>query len=264
MNNKHWILTILFALAATVMQAVGDYKNGDKLFVCASSGLIFREGPSQKSAKIMTIPYGQGVIVADTMIRDKPFEVNEARVYLADVTDENGQNVYKYYKIKGYWVKVNYGNRRGYVFDGYLSRLPAIKKLSSDTIALEGVVANLNNYCSKNLKFIRKIRDKSNPDDSYRGKNIYTYNGNVDISISNSGTRIEISDISLEEAYLFATAMYGISAETANKDEYGWLRWSESKPDEMIFEVNQGGSPWNGVWIKKEKNIIIIALIGNC
>ena len=70
---------------------------------------VVRDKPDAKATKVATIPYGAKVIVQPNIGIKAPFEVEEIKGFV----------------VKGYWLLVKYGNTEGFVFDGYLSRLPA-------------------------------------------------------------------------------------------------------------------------------------------
>lgn len=97
---------IFLLLAATLysadIYAIGYYSWSDTLNVFALSGLRLRDKPG--GAVIATAPYGSKI----TMQEQQP---NDRRD-----TIEN---------IPGHWAKAVWQGKEGYVFDGFLSRLPA-------------------------------------------------------------------------------------------------------------------------------------------
>lgn len=96
------IILFFFLLFATAIHAIGIYCTGDTLHCFAISGLKLRDAPRGKV--LTSIPLGGNVIVLDLQHAD------------AHDTFEN---------IAGNWIHVQYGNQNGYVFDGFLSKLPA-------------------------------------------------------------------------------------------------------------------------------------------
>lgn len=78
-----------------------------KLYVLAVSGLNLRETSDSKSKVIKKVPLGKLVIRLD----------NDAGTN--DMTSEN---------IKGRMIKASYGSLQGYIFDGFLSQYPPIRK----------------------------------------------------------------------------------------------------------------------------------------
>lgn len=83
------------------------YQKGDTLNVLANSGLELKNKPSLSSKTLSLVSYGDQVLV----IKDKKRKVK---------LEVDG--------ITGYWILVKYGNMVGYVFDGFLSKLPAPAK----------------------------------------------------------------------------------------------------------------------------------------
>ncbi len=81
-----------------------EYQNGSYLNVLASR-LNIRSKPSIKGKVIGSVPYG-------------------ARIKILHKT----KWAYQSEGIKGNWVRISTGNKIGYVFDGYLSPLPAPPK----------------------------------------------------------------------------------------------------------------------------------------
>jgi hypothetical protein len=86
---------------------INSYDYGDTLTCLAISGLKIRSEPGGDNV-IGKVPYGGKVIA------------------YARPLDASGKNFYyKSEGIEGSWVKVKYNDLTGYVFDGFLSSLPA-------------------------------------------------------------------------------------------------------------------------------------------
>ena len=85
------------------------FKDGETLYIWAASGLNLRDKPDAKGTKLITIPYGSKVVVQPNIGVKVPFEVEQS----------------KDFSVKGYWLLVKYENTEGYIFDGFLSKLPA-------------------------------------------------------------------------------------------------------------------------------------------
>ena len=105
---------ILFLCSLTAVSAISKYKAGDKLFVLSTAGLSLREAPDISRAKIMSIKNGAPLVVLKEDLNLYPFSLTE----------------FDGFELAGYWVKVlTWDNKTGYVFDGYLSRYQAPKKV---------------------------------------------------------------------------------------------------------------------------------------
>ena len=104
-----YILLLLISLASLSSSAIDVYSEGDELFVLATSGLRMREAPINGSS-VTTIPYGE--------------EVKILKIEAYDLREEFRRT---YDGISVTWPKVEYKGKVGYVFDGFLCRLPAPK-----------------------------------------------------------------------------------------------------------------------------------------
>ena len=115
-------LKLLLLLTSINLTAQSSrFKDNETLNVWAASGLNMRDKPDAKAAKVATIPYGTKVTVQANIGIKIPFEVEEFKGFI----------------VKGYWLLVKYGNTEGFVFDGFLSRLPAPKSNKREDTALE-------------------------------------------------------------------------------------------------------------------------------
>lgn len=94
------------------------YKKGDTLTVFYLEGIRLRKEAGIDAEIISRLNFGNKVKVVDENIGKLPFE------------DEFSL----YYTIKGYWVLVETPAGRGYVFDGYLSRM----RIAEDDYAIYG------------------------------------------------------------------------------------------------------------------------------
>ncbi|NPV02461.1 MAG: SH3 domain-containing protein [Brevinematales bacterium] len=83
------------------------YKSGESIKAFALSGLLMRDGPGTNFQKLVKIPFGAKVKILENPDTSVKF-ISEG--------------------IEGYWVRVEYLQTNGYVFDGYLSTLPIVKK----------------------------------------------------------------------------------------------------------------------------------------
>ena len=101
-------MKIIFLFLLVLQSAVlfgQKYQIGDTLTVNAYSGLNMRTRPDQ-SAKVITLTkYGEKLIVTTLPTEKNTTEINT---------------------LSGNWIKVSDGINTGYVFDGYLTRLPVV------------------------------------------------------------------------------------------------------------------------------------------
>ncbi|NPV01640.1 MAG: SH3 domain-containing protein [Brevinematales bacterium] len=102
------------------------YAPGDTLNVLAISGLNLREKADINGKPIVKVPYaGMLTVLKDTA---KPV-------------------VFSFDNIDGHWVYAEYEGKKGYIFDGYLSKLPAPQ---SDAGEID-LPSLMQNYLQNNL-----------------------------------------------------------------------------------------------------------------
>lgn len=114
-----FIITIFLAIIFSEFSIANFYKKGDTLHVWAKSGLNMREGPGTDFPKMKKLEYGDQVKVIDQQLYS----------HSLSLTILKKKKKHNQFKLTGHWVKVKIGKREGYVFDGYLSRLPAMKMI---------------------------------------------------------------------------------------------------------------------------------------
>ena len=78
---------------------------GDRLYVVAESGINARVFPSLNHQILFGVGYGEQV------------KVLESDPNSSECIDD----------LAGHWIRIAYGNQVGYVFDGYLSKLPPVE-----------------------------------------------------------------------------------------------------------------------------------------
>ena len=121
MKKQLALLCLAFFTSIYAAIAIHQYQEGDTLFVWAKSGLVLRAAPDYKAEKIITMPFGRAVKTLWHKYRDE--DISETEVAVVQPYNFNGKT-YPGYKIPGLWVQVTVQGKRGYVFDGYLSKYP--------------------------------------------------------------------------------------------------------------------------------------------
>lgn len=76
---------------------------GERLIVVCRSGLSLREGPGANTKRLAVVRPGQEVVLVEDSLLQVPYE---------------------YDGLKGYWAYVDYKGQKGYIFSGYLGKLP--------------------------------------------------------------------------------------------------------------------------------------------
>lgn len=235
-------LSLLCFLCPAYSNDIVTYSTGENLHIWAISGLNLRTEPNAKSTKVANIPFGARVKVVDSQPHTHPFSYTMVKSKTHDKLVE--------WIVDGYWVKVEYQDQTGYVFDGYLGKLPVITD-SPEHIPYFNLV-HIKAYGAKHwgglaeetktttLNFEDNQRD---PDKGHSSSYILTFkNGayyeNEEASFSGS-TSIFIKDISLVEAYLLFNALTGFEYKQKLNRENGdpilETRLSSLKDNELRF-----------------------------
>ena len=221
------------------------FKEGETLNVWASSGLNMREKPDAKSAKRVAIPYGAEVSVLPNIGVKMPFEVEE----------------FKGFTVKGYWLLVKYGNTEGFVFDGFLSRLPAPVPTEMD-LAIEtyletqikriGQEYDIQVYDDQTQK-MRPVKpnEKYQDQQSYQYKVKYNFNLRYERKEEPGGRTITfiLPNLTLFEGYLLVKEHFY----DAEKDVFSF----DKKGKTIIMKPKKEGEGCT-YWIKQDGNKITI------
>jgi hypothetical protein len=201
------ILLLLLVLLPQGLWAIQRYSLGQTLNVLAVKGLNLRDKPHGDRI-IRALPYGTQVVVAENPNQDYPFEADG---------------------IKGFWVKVRVGeNTFGYVFDGFLSALPAPNP----------TCASLRDYCTQTLKplgprMIKEIYYWDGYGNIASYVQAFEYQGQIfALSESNSPyanlLELVLPSASLEEAWLIARVCLKAELEAAKR----------AVTEQPIFDLN--------------------------
>ena len=186
---------MLLCLDFQSVKANSTYEWGDTLNVWAKSGLNMREGPGTNFPKMKKLEYGDQVQVIDNQLRSKSLSLT--------ILKKNKRH--NQFKLKGHWVKVKIGKREGYVFDGYLSRLPAmeIRKNAAGEIFFE----NFNEYAKREIG-IDSTALNADSIKNYRER--YIYKNGMEWKDPQSEcyfASLDLGKISFNEAYLIFEKM---------------------------------------------------------
>jgi len=119
MKLKFLTILLLFLFFYKKINA-NNFSKGDTLNVWAVNGLNLRTGPDLDFPISKKLKYGEKVKVSDLL--------NDQYRMSIKLIDREGTD--KDFEIKGNWIKVRSVNKEkveGYIFDGYLSRLPTLQ-----------------------------------------------------------------------------------------------------------------------------------------
>jgi hypothetical protein len=164
--------------------SIQSYTAGQQLNVLATSGINLRDAP--KGTVLQKIPYGARIKTLQAKSTTNPETIEG---------------------IQGNWVKVEYNGAMGFLFDGFLSTLPAPE--------VNG--ANLHLYAKKWMNPISELIEidyhRFNMGPSVRATQLFKLKSDTVVYFSDvyyeGGTEIlSIPNISLEEAYLLVRANF--------------------------------------------------------
>ncbi len=187
---------LIVALLLTLSKhsfSIQYYTAGQQLNVLATSGMNLRDAP--KGTVLQKIPYGS---------RIKTLQAKSTT------------NLETIEGIQGNWVKVEYNGAVGFLFDGFLSTLPAPESNGAD----------LHSYAKKWMNSISELMEidyhRFNMGPSVRATQLFKLKSDTVVYFSDvyyeGGTQIlSIPNVSLEEAYLVAKACYAEIYETTLK-----------------------------------------------
>ncbi len=188
------ILLLLLFLIPLRMMALTGYNYGDTLTNMALSGLKIRSEPGGSNV-VGKVPYGGKVIVCA-----KPWGFADELL------------PYETEGIKGGWVKIKFENISGFVFDGFLSTLPApLMKHRS----LKEYADACFTRCGKKSAWFHDSEGLSLTD----SVGFYLYKGNYLVLEERYGYEeynetLTIQCVSAEESYLIARNIYKYEIDT--------------------------------------------------
>jgi hypothetical protein len=214
--KKYIFIAVFLIKIIGLLAQTSRFKDGETINVWATSGLNMRDKPDEKATKLVSIPYGAKVVVQPNIGVKIPFEVEE----------------FKGFVVKGYWLLVKYGDKEGFVFDGFLSRLPAPIPTEQDLAIQTYLHQQIGEIGKKydvgvwddHLGTTRALKVGETHSDSYKQK----YNSNIfyEHSVGNGSysTKIIFPNISLYEGYfLLKTYSYDPKVDTLLIDKNGEL-----------------------------------------
>ena len=217
------IFTLLFS------QNIFAVHSSDSLYVWALSGLNMRATPDLKGKKIMTIPFGKKVKVEHFYGKELTIQVIKPYV--------NGKTNYDGFKMKGFWSKVSYQNKSGYVFSGYLSALPLVEvELKETKNGNQKLVSkeDIKQWAEQNFGILNTIERYDSLNEHRMKRHIYA-NGIVIIEESGKchGQKIIIPNVTYNEIFLLVNLVWQIEQDFLLKDEES--AWIQKQTDTEFY-----------------------------
>ncbi len=201
------------------IRSVTRYQPGDQLTALAKSGVVLRQKPDVKSPKLGRVEYGQQVTVSGA----------SGAAYKLEVLPG--------FTIHGNWAPVRFGEKTGYVFDGFFSKFQAPKDTPFEALMTgaksTGKTSTNPSKTDKNTAvWLREIETFSN---GVKYETLAYEGGSTSIE------RYPIRLISLTEAYLLLQGMESAKGTWSIDPEDNSLRFDAA--DELsatILKVENG------------------------
>lgn len=224
MKTIQFLIIMLLCLDFQSVSANMNYSQGDVLHVWANSGLNMREGPGTDFPKIKKLEYGDQVQVVDNYLNSTPFATT--------VINRSKKN--REFVMNGFWVRVKLGNQEGYVFDGYLSRIPAMKKSRDHNNNIQ--TESFMEYAQREFGVATHTFDSTYTKDVHTH---YVYNNGIEWKEMGQecwDMNLELGTLSFNEAYLLFNAI-GEFEKTAKmkKEDYDFEPMIEIQKDKTGY-----------------------------
>lgn len=193
-QRKIQLLMIGMCMLSLQALAIRNYGSGQQLNVLAPSGMNLRDAP--EGNVLQRIPYGSQI------------KTLQAKSTMHAKTIEG---------IQGNWVKVEYNGKTGFLFDGFLSSLPAPELNST----------NLHDYAMQRMRPMSALLEinhrRDDAEHAILSTQLFKLNADtviyfIDAYYEGSTEILSMPDISLEEAYLIGKAIFNEVYETTLKE----------------------------------------------
>ena len=233
-------IILIIAISFLISQfnfAATAYQPGDSMYVWAKSGLKMRVSPDLKSDKILTIPYGTKVVI-DSYQEELP-EV-KIRVVKAQKIEEMD---YKSFYLKGHWCRVSYLDKVGYIFDGYLSKMPTFEltPYSRETVVKQMVQESYEAYADKHFGLLQQLDFEQQPAmvNPVSLRKIYGNGMIIEEGISKGGwkQRIILPGMSFAEGFLFFSTKFNFEEFATQQGEEIYPTYSVTKKRNNFVEI---------------------------
>ena len=233
------------------------YQPGDSMFVWAKSGLKMRTTPSLQGDKILTIPYGTKVKI-DSYQEELP-EIKVRVVEAQKIADMD----YKSFYLKGHWCRVVYLNTVGYIFDGYLSKMPTfdLEPYLNEAKIKHTVTQSFEEYADQHFGLIQQL-DLEQPPVSSSPMSFRKIYGNgmlIEEGISTNGwkKRIILPSMSFEEGFLLFSTKYNFEEYAAKQGEDLYPIYNVSKKGNKFVEIEGFAQT---IQIQEIDGVVVISL----
>lgn len=247
-------LSFLLLLAMSpALKAIDYFQPGDTLYVWAASGLVLRKTPSLDGARLKSIPYGTQLLALNYS-GDKRTEVEAVPGFAAKGVK------YPAVRLRGDFARVAFGGDTGYVFNGYLSKLPSLLRFPAAQPDRPPVSESFEAWGKRNFGVIARIeRGKMEYGTPYSLKTVFG-NGIITDTWTEKDAegRTILPDISMEEAFLIFNYMEQYEWEIRHiPQEETEDPWSFNRASDQEWGFSEGGSEYKILYLQEEKLAVI-------
>ena len=200
---KFYLSMLFLLLGSQSLPAIDSYQPGDTLYVWAASGLTLRKAPALTAAKLALVPYGTLLVALNY------FNGHDTRVEAVPGFMAYNQKI-EAVMLGGAFACVVFEGDTGYVFDGYLSKMPALKRRKGK-IESEPGFENFDTWAKRNFGLVAKDQHGTREYGTASSSRMVYGNGFVvsEWSEKDARGRMILPDISQEEAFLLFNYIYG-------------------------------------------------------
>lgn len=277
---KKRLLLPLWLLLPCLALANHNYATGDTLYVWAMPELNLRSAPSPVAPLVGKLSYGARVTV--TSPPDSLFiYAFSVEMFKLDTSAQagwrgfwgGGQPAYNSIDMNGHWVKVNWKGLNGYVFDGYLSRLPAIQYHQATGPGLDPMVGYLQresfkDYAAREFGILEAFGNDTLYDEHDHRFARYVFRGgiiNMEEGGSNwSSSQFVLPGYSLEDGILFINRFLEWERYPDDKALGNWpancwiiLDFDNSNTLKLQLELTE-------ILIEQRGNLLLITFFSSC
>lgn len=249
---KHLIFILLSLFAFQPAGAIGFYQPGDTLYIWAVSGLTLRKEASLKAAKLATIPYGT-LVVAQNYSGDNKVEVEAVPGFT------HTQGTFPPVTLKGSFAKVIFQGDTGYVFDGYLSRLPALK-YSNHKQEKKPFFEEFGVWAKRNFRLVAEQKNGTWEHGTPSSARWVYGNGFTTTCWAEKGSEIRmiLPDVSLEEAFLIFNYTENYEWEVRHPSDNPLdYSWSFAKINDVEWVFGNGLCGYKILYLPYERMAVI-------
>ncbi len=235
--KRMYVVLIISFLITQLNFAATPYQPGDSMYVWAKSGLKMRVSPDLKGDKILTIPYGTKVVI-DSYQEELP----EVKIRVVKAQKIEGMD-YKSFYLKGHWCRVTYLDTIGYIFDGYLSKMPTFELTPylQETEVQQMVQESFEEYADKHFGLLQQLDFEKHPAlvNPVSLRKIYGNGMIIEEGASRGGwkQRIILPGMSFEEGFLLFSTKFNFEEFATAQAEEIYPIYSVTKKRNDFVEI---------------------------